>query len=140
MEILLWRHADAEDGPDDLARRLTAKGEAQAAAMANWLRRHLPKDYVVLASPARRAQQTAAALQAPVRTEPQLAPGASVSRILEACGRHGRFVIVVGHQPDLGRAAAHLVARTSAEWPIEKGALWWLDGHRIRAVVSPDLL
>ena len=53
MDIILWRHADAEDGADDLARRLTAKGEAQAAAMAKWLRRHLPADYVVLASPAR---------------------------------------------------------------------------------------
>jgi phosphohistidine phosphatase len=140
MEILLWRHADAEDGADDMARRLTARGEAQAAAMAKWLRRHLPQQYIVLASPARRAQQTAAALQAPVRTERQLAPGASVKNILEACERHGRFVIVVGHQPDLGRAAAHLVAQASAEWTIEKGALWWLEGRRIKAVISPDLL
>ena len=140
MEIILWRHADAEDGADDLARRLTAKGHAQASAMAKWLRRHLPAEYSLLASPARRAQQTAAALHAAIRTEPHLAPGASVKRILETCDKHRGLVIVVGHQPDLGRAAAHLVARAHAEWPIEKGALWWIDGHRIRAVMSPDLL
>ena len=140
MDIILWRHADAEDGADDLARRLTAKGEAQAAAMAKWLRPRLPQQYVLLASPARRAVQTAAALEAPVRTEAQLAPGASVKKILEACERHGRFVIVVGHQPDLGRAAAHLVAHAHGEWPIDKGALWWIEGRRVKAVLSPDLL
>ena len=32
MDLILWRHADAEDGADDLARRLTAKGHQQAAA------------------------------------------------------------------------------------------------------------
>lgn len=140
MELILWRHADAEDGADDLARRLTAKGHAQAAAVAKWLRRHLPAEYTLLASPARRAQQTAAALHAAVRTEEDLAPGASVKAIVEICRRHRGLVIVVGHQPDLGRAAAHLVAHAHAEWPIEKGALWWLDGHRVRAVISPDLL
>jgi phosphohistidine phosphatase len=140
MDIILWRHADAEDGADDLARRLTAKGEAQAAAMAKWLRRHLPAHYVVLASPARRAQQTAAALQTAVRTEPRLAPGASVQAIVDMAGQHGRLVIVVGHQPDLGRAAAHLVAHAHGDWPIDKGALWWIEGRRLRAVLSPDLL
>jgi phosphohistidine phosphatase len=140
MEIVLWRHADAENGADDMARRLTPKGRAQAAAMAKWLHRHLPADYTLLASPAQRAQQTAAALQKAFRTEPQLAPGASVKKIVEACERHRGLVIVVGHQPDLGCAAAHLVSGTRAEWPIEKGAIWWIDGERLRAVLSPDLL
>jgi phosphohistidine phosphatase len=142
MELILWRHAEAEDGADDLARRLTEKGHAQAAAVAKWLRRHLPADYTLLASPARRAQQTAAALHAAVQTDKHLAPGASVHAIVEAARKHKDkgLVIVVGHQPDLGRAAAHLIAHSHAEWPIEKGALWWLDGHRIKAVVSPDLL
>ena len=31
MDLILWRHADAEDGADDLARQLTAKGRKQAA-------------------------------------------------------------------------------------------------------------
>jgi phosphohistidine phosphatase len=140
MEIILWRHADAEDGADDLARRLTAKGEAQAAAMASWLRRHLPADYALLASPARRAQQTAAALHAAIQTQQELAPGASPRQILDLCRKHQGLVVVVGHQPDLGRAAAQLVAGTQAEWPIEKGGLWWVDGRRVRAALSPDLL
>ncbi len=142
MDIILWRHADAEDGADDMARRLTAKGEAQAAAMAKWLRRHLPAEYVLLASPARRAQQTAAALHAAIHSEPHLAPGASAHALVESARKHREkgLVILVGHQPDLGRAAAQLVAHAHADWWIEKGAVWWIEGHRIKAVVSPDLL
>jgi len=140
MELILWRHADAEEGVDDLARRLTKKGEADAAAVAKWLRARLPRDFTVASSPAVRAQQTAAALKAKVVDEPALAPGASVPAILGVIEKHPGLVIVVGHQPDLGRAAAQLVANLRAEWHIEKGALWWFSRGRIKAVMSPDLL
>ena len=62
MDIILWRHADAEYGPPDLQRRLTDKGHRQAEAAAKWLNRHLPADYQVWASEAARSQQTAAYL------------------------------------------------------------------------------
>ena len=143
MELILWRHADAEDGADDMARRLTRKGEKQAAAVAKWLLAHLPDDYTLLASPALRAQETAAALGAKIVTEKTLAPGATVAEIERVVEKHKGLVIVVGHQPDLGRAAAHFVAVARAEWSIQKGAIWWLEGQppaRVRAVISPDLL
>ena len=142
MELILWRHADAEDGADDMARRLTPKGEQQAQAMAQWLRAHLPGEYTLLASPAVRAQQTASALAIPI-TEKALAPGASVAAIVKAAQKHRGIVIVVGHQPDLGRAAAQLVANAQTEWSVEKGAVWWLAGEapaRIKAVIAPELL
>ena len=34
MDLLLWRHAEAEDGDDDFKRRLTDRGEKQARTMA----------------------------------------------------------------------------------------------------------
>ena len=34
MELILWRHADAEDGKPDLERKLTPKGEKQAKRAA----------------------------------------------------------------------------------------------------------
>ena len=37
MNLILWRHAEAEDGADDLQRALTGKGRRQAARMAQWL-------------------------------------------------------------------------------------------------------
>ena len=138
MEIILWRHADAEPGADDLARRLTPLGEKEAAAMAKWLRTHLPPGFTLLASPAVRAQQTAAALQPPL-TDKTLAPGASVSAIKKAAEKHKGLVIVVGHQPDLGRAAAQFAGATG-EWHVEKGAIAWFAGPRLKAWLSPDLL
>ena len=62
MDLILWRHADAQDGAPDLGRELTDKGHRQAADMAKWLKLHLPKGTKVLVSPAARTQQTARAL------------------------------------------------------------------------------
>ena len=65
MDLILWRHADAEitsEGEDDLSRQLTVKGEKQAVRIATWLDRHLPKGVRILVSPARRTEQTAKAL------------------------------------------------------------------------------
>ena len=144
MELILWRHADAEDGAPDLERRLTKKGRKQAARVAEWLLEHLPDDFVVLASPAARAQETAEALGVKIKTVNELAPGASVKKILQAAGwPDGEgTAIVVGHQPDLGRTVAFLVSGRETEWSLKKGGLWWLaeEPVEVRAVISPDLL
>jgi phosphohistidine phosphatase len=150
MDLILWRHAEAEDGPPDLERRLTPRGHKHAARVAEWLLQRLPAKFVVLASPARRAQETAQALGVAFKTVNQLAPGASVARILEAAGWPDRknAVVVVGHQPDLGRTAAHLVSGAATGWSIKKGGAWWLTNRVredeaqvvVRAVVAPDLL
>ena len=34
MDLLLWRHAEAEDGIPDLKRKLTKRGEKQAQQMS----------------------------------------------------------------------------------------------------------
>ena len=141
MELILWRHADAEEGSPDLARRLTKKGRKQAERVAEWLEEHLPKDYVLISSPAVRARETAEALSKPSIVE-ALAPGATVREILEAAGWPGGdgTVILVGHQPDFGRAIAYLVCRRETDWTLKKGGLWWLAPNEVRAVISPDLL
>ena len=156
MDLLLWRHAEAEDpaaGQSDHERRLTAKGEKQALAMAKWLRTHGPKEPRILVSPAVRTQQTARALGLAYETVPSTAPGASVAAILAAAGwgktKNARqAVILVGHQPVLGQVAAQLVSGRSGDWAVKKGALWWLqhrarDGHDefvIRCVLAPEAL
>jgi len=150
MDLILWRHAEAEEGDPDLERRLTSKGRKQAARVAAWLLQRLPARFSVAASPALRAQQTALALDVPIRTEKALAPGAGAAAIVEAAGwpDYKGAVILVGHQPDLGRVAAYLVSGVQAPWSIKKGGLWWLSNRVrgeeaqvvVRAVVSPDLL
>ena len=51
MNLILWRHAEAEDiAASDLARQLTTRGRKQAQTVAKWLRARLPDDALILAS------------------------------------------------------------------------------------------
>ena len=150
MDLILWRHAEAVDGQPDLARKLTPKGVKQAKALAQWLSSRLPEQTRIIVSPAKRTQQTAAALTDKFKIDRQLAPGAPPTAVLAAAGwpGHRGAVVVVGHQPTLGMAAALLIAGEPMPWSIKKGAIWWLshrvrDGHPqvvLRAVMSPDLI
>ncbi|MBI3155982.1 MAG: phosphohistidine phosphatase SixA [Burkholderiales bacterium] len=153
MDLILWRHAEAfelREGGDDLARALTPKGERQAARMADWLSRHLTAGTRVLASPARRAQQTARALDRRFKTEPALAPGGSVEGLLAAARWPDArdAVLVVGHQPALGMCTGYLLTGQPVAWALRKGALVWLrarerDGQVqvvLHAAIAPDLL
>ena len=150
MDLLLWRHAEAEDGEDDLKRRLTARGEKQARTMAAWIRDHQPRDLRIIVSPAIRTQQTVEALELPFETQRKIGPDACVSELIAASGwpLAGGAVLIVGHQPSLGRMASLLLAGHEAEWTIKKGALWWLSNRVrrgeaqtvLRAVIPAELL
>ena len=150
MDLLLWRHADAEDGIPDAGRALTKKGLKQAKQIAAWLKPRLPGDCLILASPAKRAQQTAAALELPYTTERRVGVQAHVADIIAAsnCPTHQGTVLVVGHQPTLGQVAARLLSGEEADWAIEKGALWWFSSRArygdsetvLKAVIGPDLV
>ena len=149
MDLIVWRHAEAEDGTPDLERKLTPKGRKQADRVAQWLLQRMPARFAVISSPAARALQTAEALGVPVKTDRTLAPGASAEAILKACGwpDYKSTAVVVGHQPDLGCVVAELLGACGS-LSLKKGALWWLsnrvrdekDQTVVRAVVSPDLL
>lgn len=151
MELILWRHADAENGSHDSERNLTAKGIKQAARMAKWLRARLPENAVVLASPAKRAQQTARALASDYKTVMEIGTSASAKDVLLACGWPGderTVVVVVGHQPALGETAALLLTGAKQQWSLKKGAVVWIACRAetadasalLRAAISPDLL
>lgn len=156
MDLILWRHAEAEDpqpGQPDAKRRLTPRGQKQARKMARWLREHLPhggKGCRILVSPADRTQETATALELPFELEPKIAVGASVKDHLAACDWPGsdQATILVGHQPTLGRLAAKLLTATETDWSVKKGGVWWFqlrqrDGIEcvlLKAVTGVELL
>ncbi len=148
MDLILWRHAEAEDGTPDHARELTAKGIKQAAKVAAFLHQHLPEHHRILVSPATRAQQTASALSGHFTLAPTISPGASAEAVLHAARwpDAGDTVLVVGHQPTLGEVAAQLLGYADATLSIKKGAIWWFsqrDGSEqvtLRLVISPDFL
>ncbi len=150
MDLILWRHAEAEPGEPDLGRRLTAKGIQQAERMAEWLDRHLPATTRILSSPADRAQQTAQALKRKFKVVDDLVPGASVPAVLAAAGwpDSREAVLVVGHQPTLGEVAAFLMTDQELAWSVRKGAVWWLSNRVregvattvVKVVIGPDFV
>jgi len=150
VDLILWRHADAERGGPDEERTLTVKGRKQAKRVAAWLRERLPRDATVLTSPARRAVETAEALTDRFQTRSLLGTGSSASRFLAAAGWPGSagVVVAVGHQPTLGRAAALILTGAEADWRFKKGAIWWFEQREeedgasvaLRAVVCPASL
>jgi phosphohistidine phosphatase len=156
MDLILWRHAHAgdplADPVQDMQRALSAKGERQAGRMGAWLNQQLPESTRVLASPAKRTQQTAQALGRGFKTSEILSPHHSVDDLLLAAryplGREP--VLLVGHQPTLGLVVARLLEATdpSQPWSIKKGSVWWLRTREregqvqltLHAVISPENL
>jgi len=159
MNLILWRHAEAEEGRNDMKRALTKRGLKQATVAAAWLHANLPAGARILVSPAVRAQQTAQALTLDFETVGALAPDKSVAELLAAVdwpqgmevnGREGEraegTVVVVGHQPTLGRCAALLLSNAESDWSIKKSAVWWFSGRTredeaqtvLRAAWSPE--
>lgn len=154
MDLILWRHADAarvkNDSEPDIQRHLTGKGRKQAAVMAIWLERHLPDSVKVLASPATRARETAEALGRKIVTVPELATGADAAQLLHIAGwpDSRQAVLIVGHQPTLGRVASLLLLGEEQDLSMRKAAVWWItnrkrdDGFRpsLRAAICPEYL
>ena len=150
MDLLLWRHAEAVEGLPDSTRELTERGVRQAHKVAEWLESRRPKKLRVLVSPTVRTRQTASAFTKDFEIVPALGPGNDISSILGACGwpGGGGSVLVVGHQPELGRLAALLLSGQETDWTIKKGALWWFSNRVregetqtvLRAVIPADLV
>jgi phosphohistidine phosphatase len=137
-ELYLVRHAIAaergDDWPDDDKRPLTERGIARFKECIDglvWL------DVVVeeiFTSPLVRAKQTADLLAAglpgkpPVKYLDALSPGHSPSSVLAQLAKAAkrRHIALVGHEPDLGELAAHLIGAGRA-LPFKKGGVCRID-------------
>jgi phosphohistidine phosphatase len=152
--LYFLRHGDAgapAAGMADDERELTDAGIAALRAAAPlWRRLNLRPD-VVLASPLRRARQTAELLCEAIGGEPVtddvLRPGAGWPDLARAMARHpdARRVLFVGHEPDLGSAIVELSGAASVR--MRKGSLACLEfygtpepgGAEIAWLIDPDL-
>jgi phosphohistidine phosphatase len=164
--IYLVRHGiagPASEGMSDADRSLTAEGSRRMHRIATGLKRLGVKPTAVLSSPLRRAEETAAALAAvlapkvPVQVSPLLAPGHSPAEVVKTLRpfRAASEIVLVGHQPDLGLLASHLLAgsATAVPLPFKKGAvaaigvtaippreagelLWFMTSKQLRAIAG----
>ena len=150
MNLILWRHAEAEDvnSQGDLARELTRRGRKQAQQMAHWLQAHLEGEWRIVVSPARRTLQTVEPLEREVEVREALAPGTYPEKVLREAGwpDAGTNVLLVGHQPTLGEVAAFLLHGEQGGVSMRKGAIWWFvtrerEGKMettLKTVLEPD--
>ena len=137
-ELCLIRHAIAaergEDWPDDDKRPLTERGVARFKECVQglvWL--DLAVDEI-FTSPLVRARQTAEILAAGLPGKPsikvldELSPGHTPTSVLAALNNAARRsrIALVGHEPDLGELAAHLVGAGRA-LPFKKGGACRID-------------
>ncbi len=162
MDLILWRHAQAQDissvpaaelGPAtaaDMARPLTALGLQQANRMAHWLKRRLNSKVRVMTSPALRCEQTVLALGRPYSLHGELAPDRGPGELLSLAEwpLSEQAVLVVGHQPTLSLVVTQVLGLGQAEFVFRKGSIWWLRcrqrNNQLQTVVvtvqSPDAL
>jgi phosphohistidine phosphatase len=134
--IYLLRHGDAEDpNGDDASRRLTAKGERQAAAAGGALAAMQIEIEACLTSPKVRAAETARLACESLAVEPETAAelrGGSFDSPALAAGRG--HVLLVGHEPDFSDEVARL---TGARVKLRKGGLAIVDGSTLVALLRP---
>ena len=158
MDLILWRHAEAvvaEDGEDDLSRPLTPKGERQATRIAQWLDRQLSDGTRILASPARRTEQTALALQRKFKFREELGPQSTAEAVLELVKWQAPFtqapkqsILLVGHQPWMGDVITRLTHLPASACAVRKGAVWWLRARErnqqlqilVFSVINPEVV
>jgi len=135
MQVILFRHGpagrpDVSRWPDDHARPLTPRGEEKTRAAAKGLARLLPAEAAIWSSPFARTIRTAEILaatlgSAPPRTVAALASGGSARALLPLLATAAAEVpegtiILVGHEPDLGRLAGSLMLESTGALPLKK--------------------
>jgi phosphohistidine phosphatase len=150
MDLILWRHAEAEIGVPDMERALTRKGHKQARKMGQWLATQLPDSCKVLVSPALRTLETAKGLGRKFKIHANLAPGASAHDVLAAANWPSakEAVLVIGHQPTLGQLAALIMAGAEQDWDMRKADAWWFSQREpgnasstyLKAAMGPELV
>ena len=138
VELYLVRHAiAAERGPewpDDARRPLTERGIQRFREEVAGLRTLDVAIQEVISSPLVRAKQTADLLAAGLDGKPvvrilkALEPGHSPTTVISQLAKlaRRRKIAIVGHEPDLGELAAHLVG-ASRPLPFRKGSVCRID-------------
>ena len=158
MRVFLVRHAIAHERsrtrwPDDSQRPLTATGKRKFRKATRGLVRLLPKSARVLTSPYVRARETAGILSAVHGGRfvecPELAHGESPRAVFELLRvRKGAAVILVGHEPDLGKFLAAATGAGKARLELKKGGAACIEfggrvapgAARLRWFVTPRML
>ena len=144
MRLYFLRHADAATPADsDEERALSAKGLNQAKRVAEFLEAHEIRPALILTSPVLRAFETARivaeALEIECESAPFLSCGMMPSTAMTALAEYDEHesLMLVGHEPDFSRFAAHLLGTSpAASLRIRKASLTLLELDVLRPGVA----
>lgn len=133
----MLRHAEAEEGSPDAARKLTQKGEEQARVVGAALARMGLELDACVTSPKVRARDTALLACEPLGVEVtedrRLAGGPFDPRELAA--GLGDHVMLVGHEPDFSLALHRM---TGAQVRMKKSGIAAVDRGELKALLRPS--
>jgi len=150
-ELYLVRHAIAaergDDWPDDTKRPLTTRGINRFKDSLPGLKELEVSIEEIFSSPLVRAKQTADLLAGGVQGSPPvklldaLAPGHAPTAVMAQLAKVAKRqrIALVGHEPDLGELAAHLIGATR---PLlfKKGGICRIDVGAISAKRTGSLI
>ena len=132
MEVYILRHGEAEmrrPGRADAGRKLTAGGKRDLKAVLKIARKLGAAPQMILTSPLRRAQETAAIAAAVLRSNrvvetKALLPGASPELVWKEIGAQQKVdsILIAGHNPHLGSLIS-LLLEAALMVDLKKGAL-----------------
>jgi phosphohistidine phosphatase len=150
-ELYLVRHAIAaergDEWPDDTKRPLTKRGVTRFRECVTGLRELETAVDEIFTSPLVRAKQTADILAAgmdgkpPVKVLDALAPGHTAQNVMTQLAKAAtrRRIALVGHEPELGELAAHLIGASRA-MPFKKGGVCRVDMESLRSRSAGTLI
>jgi phosphohistidine phosphatase len=159
MRVILFRHGpagqhDPARWPNDDERPLTPRGVERTRAAASGLRRIEPTVSLIWTSPLIRALETARLAEEVLQTKnletvDALASGASARAVLAAVAKlkADQVVVLVGHEPDLGKLAATMIGVT-VPLPLKKAGACGIEfngpvragGGQLLWFLSPRIL
>lgn len=150
-ELYLVRHAIAaergDEWPDDSKRPLTERGIARFKEVVKGLAELDVAIDEVFTSPLIRAKQTADLLAAGITGKPSvklldaLAPGHTATQVMSQLAKAAkrRRIALVGHEPDLGELAAHLLGAQRSV-PFKKGGVCRIDVESLTSRRAASLI
>jgi phosphohistidine phosphatase len=132
MKIVLMRHADADadipEGLDDKARSLTARARQTLPLHCAALKLHIGSPDIIFMSPLVRTVQTATILalslgfEGSLKSHRALLPDGPVGALDALLAeQQGHTVVLIGHQPSMGSAAAHFLGMNGFQRPVTPG-------------------
>jgi len=130
MNLYIVRHAHADSGSPDSARKLTDYGRNKLAQTIPAWQFYIPKIDLILSSPYKRAFETAEIIHnnfnvsEAINQDKSLQPGINIPDVIITISSYAKEnIMIVAHMPDVSDLVSELVSPVSFGYPFSPGTL-----------------